>query len=74
MNPLIAAAMAACLRHMSGGAYEKDFLECDKIVVEYNMEVESLARIPADFPQFHQEPSRQDDAAAVARAAATLPN
>jgi hypothetical protein len=74
MNPLIAAAMAACLHHMSGGAYEKDFLGCDKITVEYNMEVESLAQVPPTIPPFREEPSRQDDAAIVARAAAALLN
>jgi hypothetical protein len=72
MNPLIAAAMAACLHHMSGGFYEKDFAACDRITVEYNMEVESLTQTPASFPQFREEPSRQDDAAIVARAAAML--
>ncbi|HWU56523.1 MAG TPA: hypothetical protein VN175_13530 [Rhizomicrobium sp.] len=71
---MIAAAMAACLHHMSGGVYEKDFSACDKITVEYNRDVESLTQTPAKFPQFHQEPSRQDDAAAVARAAALFPN
>ena len=73
MNALIAAAMAACLHHMSGGAYEKDFSACDKITVEYNMEVEKLAQTPASFPRFHEESSRQDDAAIVARAAAMFP-
>jgi hypothetical protein len=74
MNPLIAAAMAACLHHMSGGAYEKDFEACDKITVEYNMEFESLTQAPVSFPQFHEETSRQGDAAVVARAAAMFPN
>jgi phosphoribosylcarboxyaminoimidazole (NCAIR) mutase len=74
MNPLIAAAMAACLNHMSGGTYEKDFVDCDKITVEYNMEVESLTQTPATISQFHEERSRQDDAAVVARAGAILPN
>jgi len=74
MNPIIAAAMAACLHHMSGGAYEEGFSACDRITIEYNMEVESLIQTPANFPRFHEEPSRQDDAAAVARAAAMLRN
>ena len=73
MNPLIAAAMAACLRHVSGGVYEKDFADCDRITVEYNMEVESLTQSPAAIPQFREAISLQDDIAAVARAAATLP-
>ena len=73
MNPLIAAAMAACLRHMGGGVYEQGFSDCDKITVEYNMEVESLTQTPVTISQFREEPSRQADAAAVARAAATLP-
>jgi hypothetical protein len=38
------------------------------------MEVENLTQTPASFPQFHEEPSRQDDAAVVARAAAMFPN
>ena len=74
MNALLAAAMAACLHHMSGGAYEKDFSACEKIIVEYNRDVETLAQTPASFPQYHEEPSRQDDAAVVARAAAMFPN
>ncbi len=74
MNPLLAAAMAACLHHMSGGTYEKDFAACDKITVEYNMEVENLTQTPVNFPQFHEEPSPQGDAAIVARAAAMFPN
>lgn len=74
MSPLIAAAMAACLHHMSGGMFEKDFSGCERIMVQYNMEVESLTQVPATIPQFREEPSRQDDAAIVARAAAALPN
>lgn len=73
VNPLIAAAMAACLQHMSGGIYEKDFQDCDKITVEYNMEVESLTQTPTVISQYHEQRSRQDDAATVARAAAMLP-
>ena len=52
MNPVIAAAMAACLQHMSGGAYERDFEDCDRIVIEYNQEVETLTATPAAMPVF----------------------
>jgi len=72
MNPVIAAAMAACLQHMSAGMYEKDFEACEQITVEYNMQVESMPRAPASFPQYHEAQSRADDAAAVARAASML--
>lgn len=72
MNPIIAAAMAACLQHMSAGTYEKGFEPCDKITIEYNAEVESLTQTPSVISQFHEVRSRQDDAADVARAAALL--
>lgn len=72
MNPLIAAAMAACLRHISGGVYEKDFSDCERVTIEYNMEVESLTQTLPTIAHFHETPSRQEDAATVARAAAML--
>jgi hypothetical protein len=73
MNPLIAAAMAACLRNMSGGAYDQDFRDCEKITVQYNMEVESLAAAPAAISAVEGEHSRQADLGIVKGAAATLP-
>jgi hypothetical protein len=74
MNPIIAAAMAACLQHMQGGAYERDFEDCDKITVEYNLEVETLTAMPDSIPAFQPEHTRQDDIDTVKSAAATLPN
>ena len=74
MNPIIAAAMAACLQHMQGGAYERGFEDCDKITVEYNMEVETLTAAPGSIPAFQPERTRQGDIDAVKSAAATLPN
>ena len=72
MNPAIAAAMAACLQHMSGGVYERDFEDCDRIVIEYNQEVETLTAAPATVPAFAEVHSRQQDIDIVKGAAATL--
>ncbi len=72
MNPAIAAAMAACLQHMSGGAYERDFEDCDRIVIEYNQEVETLTAAPAAVPVFSEVHSRQQDIDIVKGAAASL--
>ena len=72
MNPVIAAAMAACLQHMSGGAYDHDFQDCDRITVEYNQEVETLTATPASLPVYSEEHSRQQDIDTVKGAAATL--
>ena len=72
MNPAIAAAMAACLQHMSGGAWERDFEDCDRIAIEYNQEVETLTETPAMVPAYSEMRSRQQDLDAVRGAAATL--
>ena len=72
MNPVIAAAMAACLQHMSGGAWERDFQACDRISIEYNQEVESLTASPAAMPGFSESHSRQQDIDTVNGAAAAL--
>jgi hypothetical protein len=72
MNPAIAAAMAACLQHMSGGVYERDFEDCDRIVIEYNQEVETLTATPAAVPVFSEVHSRQQDVDTVKGAAASL--
>ncbi|HEX4272824.1 MAG TPA: hypothetical protein VHZ32_15635 [Rhizomicrobium sp.] len=72
MNPVIAAAMAACLQHMSSGAYDRDFQDCDRITIEYNQEVETLTATPASSPAFSEEHSRQQDIDLVKGAAATL--
>jgi hypothetical protein len=72
MNPVIAAAMAACLQHMSGGAWEHDFEDCDRIVIEYNAEVETLPAAPAVVPAYSEMRSRQQDLDTVRGAAATL--
>lgn len=72
MNPAIAAAMAACLQHMNGGAYERDFEDCDRIVIEYNQEVETLTATPAAMPDFSDMHSRQQDIDTVKGAAAAL--
>ncbi len=69
MNPAIAAAMAACLQHMSGGVYERDFEDCDRIV---NQEVETLTATPAAVPVFSEVHSRQQDVDTVKGAAASL--
>lgn len=71
MNPAIAAAMAACLRHMSGGAYEPGFEACDRIAVEYNAEVETLTATPAAMPAYSEVHSRQQDIDTVNGAAAS---
>jgi hypothetical protein len=73
MNPVIASAMAACLQHMTGGAYDRDFQDCDRITIEYNQEVETLTATPAAMPAYAEEHSRQQDIDAVRNAAATLP-
>ncbi len=72
MNPVIAAAMAACLQHMTGGSYDRDFQDCDRITIEYNQEVESLTAAPATAPAFAEVHSRQQDIDIVKGAAATL--
>ncbi len=72
MNSVIAAAMAACLQHMTGGAYDRDFQDCDRITIEYNREVETLTATQASMPGFSQEHTRQQDIDTVKGAAATL--
>jgi len=72
MNPVIAAAMAVCLQHMSGGDHDHDFQDCDRITVEYNAEVETLTATPASIPAFSEEHSRRQDIDIVKGAAATL--
>lgn len=72
MNPIIAAAMAACLRHISGGSYDQDFQDCDRITIEYNAEVETLTATPASMPSYSENPSRQQDIDTVKTAADTL--
>ena len=72
MNPMIAAAMAACLQHMSGGAWERDFEDCDRITIEYNQEVETLTATPAAIPAHSEAHSRQQDLDAVRGAAGWL--
>lgn len=72
MNPVIAAAMAACLQHMSGGAWEHDFEDCDRIAIEYNQAVETLTGTPAMMPIYSELRSRQQDIDTVQGAAATL--
>jgi hypothetical protein len=72
MNPVIAAAMAACLQHMTGGAYERDFQDCDRITIEYNQEVETLTATQASMPAYSEAHSRQQDIDTVKGAAATL--
>ena len=72
MNPVIAAAMAACLQHMAGGTYERDFQDCDRITIEYNQEVETLTATQAPMPVFSEQHSRQQDIDIVKGAAATL--
>jgi hypothetical protein len=72
MNPVIAAAMAACLQHMTGGGYERDFQDCDRITIEYNRQVETLTATPAALPAFSEQHSRQQDIDIVKGAAATL--
>ncbi len=72
MNPVIAAAMAACLQHMTSGAYDRDFQDCDRITIEYNQEVETLTAAPAAMPAYSEVHSRQQDIDTVKGAAATL--
>jgi hypothetical protein len=72
MNPVIAAAMAACLQHMTGGSYDRDFQDCDRITVEYNQEVESLTAMPAAEPAYAEVHTRQQDIDIVKGAAAAL--
>ena len=72
MNPVIAAAMSACLRHISGGTYDPDFQDCDRITIEYNAEVETLTATQASIPNFSESHSRQQDIDIVKGAAATL--
>jgi hypothetical protein len=72
MNPAIAAAMAACLQHMSGGAYEPGFQACDQITIEYNTEVETLTATPASMPTYSESHSRQQDIDIVNGAAVSL--
>jgi len=72
MNPVIAAAMAACLQHMAGGTYDRDFQDCDRITIEYNQEVETLTAAQAPMPVFSEQHSRQQDIDIVKGAAATL--
>lgn len=72
MDPVIAAAMAACLQHMSGGAWERDFEDCDRIAIEYNRQVETLTGTPAMVPVYSEVRSRQQDIDTVKAAAATL--
>ena len=72
MNPAIAAAMAACLQHMSGGSYDRDFQDCDRITIEYNQEVETLPLTAATVPVFSEMRSRQQDVDTVRGAAASL--
>lgn len=73
MNPLIAAAMAACLRLAGGGAFDHGLDACDRIAIAYNDEVETLPTQRAPFPAFQETPSRQADLATVKNAVATLP-
>jgi len=72
MNPVIAAAMAVCLQHMTGGGYDRDFQDCDRITIEYNQEVESLTAAPAAEPAYAEAHTRQQDIDIVKGAAATL--
>jgi hypothetical protein len=72
MNPVMAAAMAACLQHMAGGTYERDFRDCDRITIQYNREVETLTATQAPMPVFSEQHSRQQDIDIVRGAAATL--
>ena len=72
MNPVIAAAMAACLQHVTGGAYDPDFQDCERITIEYNREVETLTAAGASIPAVSQEHSRQQDIDIVRSAATTL--
>jgi hypothetical protein len=72
MNPVIAAAMTACLQHMTGGIYDRDFQDCDRITIEYNQEVETLTATPAAMPAYSEAHSRQRDIDIVRNAAATL--
>jgi hypothetical protein len=72
MNPVIAAAMAACLRHISGGTYDHDFQDCDRITIEYNAEVETLTATQSSIPNFSEGYSRQQDIDTVKGAAAAL--
>ena len=72
MNPAIAAAMAACLQHMTGGTCDRDLQDCDRITIEYNQEVDTLTTTPATFPAYAEQHSRQQDIDTVRNAAATL--
>jgi hypothetical protein len=72
MNPIIAAAMAACLQHITGGTYDRDFQDCDRITIEYNREVETMTAAPVAMPAYAEEHSRQQDIDTVRNAAATL--
>jgi hypothetical protein len=72
MNPVIAAAMAACLQHMTGGSYDRDFQDCDRITIEYNQEAETLTATPAAVPAYSEVHSRQQDIDTVKGAAAAL--
>ena len=74
MNPVIAAAMAACLQHMTGGTYDRDFQDCDRITIEYNQEAVTLTATPAAMPAYSEAHSRQRDIDIVRNAAATLMN
>lgn len=72
MNPVIAAAMAACLQHMTGGSYDRDFQDCDRITIEYNQQVETLTATQAAMPSYAEVHSRQQDIDTVKNAAAIL--
>ena len=72
MNPVIAAAMAACLQHMTGGSYDRDFQDCDRITIDYNQEVEGLTAAPDTVPAYAEVHTRQQDIDIVKGAAATL--
>jgi hypothetical protein len=73
MDPLIAAAMAACLRLSNGGTFDNGLEDCEKIAVAYNDQAEDLPTQRAPFPAFQNTPSHQADLDTVKNAAAKLP-